>query len=197
MEHGDGNRQRRRLQCIDRLRQIVRRNVAAPAHRPQCVGDLGKDERRRDTRRAAVQESRRFLREVLIHQPLHHDASIDDPADHAVLSLSRSARIVSLLSTDERNRRRNAAARAAKSSSVPNRDARRISRCSASADRPLAAALRLSAPTTSRLIFRTVNCDICFAFNTSPSLPSLFYARCAGMAMAWYRHAGVSSPNAA
>ena len=76
-------------------------------------------------------------------------------AVHAAVSRSRSIRIVSALSIDDRSRRRNALARAAKSSGLPNNDARRISRCSASVDCPLAAALRLNALTTSRQTLRT------------------------------------------
>jgi len=65
--------------------------------------------------------------------------------------------MVVVLSTEERSRRRNIAARAAKFSSVPISVARSIARCSASADRPLAAARLFSALTTSSLSFLTVS----------------------------------------
>ena len=85
---------------------------------------------------------------------------------------SSATRMTSLLSADERSRRRNALARAAKSSSAPGRDVRGISRCSASADRPAASARRSSAPTAFRLIFRIVNCAIDLPAGISSSLPS-------------------------
>ena len=86
---------------------------------------------------SANEETGCFVGKLLVDQPLHHDAGIDHIAGHAAPSRSRSARIVSLLSTDEQSRRRSAAARAAKCSSVPSSEVLRISRCSASADRPL------------------------------------------------------------
>ena len=78
------------------------------------------------------------------NNPFHNDAGIDHIARHVALSRSRSARMISLLSREDRRRCRNSLAREAKFSSPSSSALRRISLCSASADRPWAAALRLS-----------------------------------------------------
>ena len=109
----------------------------------------------------------------LLHEPFHNDAtSIDYLARHAALSRSRSARMISLLSMEDRRRCRSALAREAKSCSPSRSALRRISLCSASADRPWAAALRFSERTTCGETFRTVSCAMSFACNEAYSLLS-------------------------
>jgi hypothetical protein len=76
---------------------------------------------------------------------------------HAAPSRSRSARMISLTLTVERRRSRRIFARASKSSAPSRSASRRISRCSASADRPCAAARCFSDRTISALTFRTVS----------------------------------------
>ncbi len=85
---------------------------------------------------------------------LHHKTR------HQVGPRSRSARMSVLLSTQELRRRRRCLAFSANSASPSSNAARRISRCSASAERPCAAARCLSARTIRSSTFRTVNCGM-------------------------------------
>ena len=75
-----------------------------------------------------------------------------------------------LLSMEDRRRCRSALAREAKFSSLSRSAMRRISLCSASADWPWTAALRLSARTTCRATFRTVSCAMSFTCKEAHSL---------------------------
>ena len=178
-EHRSGKRDRCRTQRVHGFGHIVRRQFATLVHGPERIGDLREEKRWCDEPRSAANETDRLFGMVFLNQPLNSDAGIHHIPSHVALSRSRSARITMLLSTEERSRRRNAAARATKSSFVPSSVARRISRCSASADRPLAAARRLSAPTTSASNFLTVSCATNYAFNAVSSLPSIIVAHCA------------------
>lgn len=101
-----------------------------------------------------------MFRVMLADKPFHDDARVDDIRCHAAWSRSRSRRTVSVLSMSERSRPRRALARSEKLSVLDDSAARRISRCSASAERPCARARRFSAAMISALTLRTVNWGI-------------------------------------
>ena len=104
------------------------------------------------------------------YEPFRNDARIDGIALHYELSRSRSARMTSLLSTEDRRRGLNLMTREAKFSSLSSSTRRKISLCSASADRPRTAALCLSARTTSWVTFRTVSFAMRYARKKVQSL---------------------------
>lgn len=171
---GEGDSNRCRSQCIDSVGKILRVDVTTAMRGPQRIADLGEKELRSDRRRSGFEQARRFVGPVPLRTAFQNGSGIDDIALQGTLSRSLSARMVSLPSMEDFRRSRNSLAREAKFCSPSRSTLRRISLCSASTERPWAAALRFSERITCGDTFRTVSCAMIFACNeTCPLLSSM------------------------
>ena len=172
LTRGEGDSNRRRSQCSNSAGEILMTDVTTAMGGPQCIADFGEKEFRSDRRRSGFEQARRFVGPVPLRTAFQNGSGIDDIALQGTLSRSLSVRMVSLLSIEDFRRIRNALAREAKFCSPSRSTLRRISLCSASTERPWAAALPFSERINCGDTFRTVSCAIISACNEARPLLS-------------------------
>ena len=173
LTNGEEDAYRCRSQCIGSIGKIVRADFIATTYGPLRIADLGKEEFRSDERGFGIKQARCLVRSLLLHKPFHNDVGIDHIAIQVTLSRSLSARMISLLSMENVGRFRNSLAREAKSCSPSRNTLRRMSLCSASAERPWGEALIFSERMICRDTIRTVGWGMMFACNEAHSMLSI------------------------
>ena len=84
--------------------KILAAKVATAAHGPQRIADFREKEFRSDKCRFDFQQGLCLVGPFFLHKPFHDDAGIDHITRHLGLFRSRPARMISLLSMEDRRR---------------------------------------------------------------------------------------------